>query len=103
MEFRILGPLEVWHEGRPVGISGARQRELLAILLLHAGEVVSTDRLMDALWGEGQPAAGATALRVRVSQLRKALGPGGQALVTRPPGYALLVERDGLDLRRFER
>ena len=85
------------------GSAGARQRELLAILLLHAGEVVSTDRLMDALWGEGRPAAGATALRVRVSQLRKALGPGGQTLVTRPPGYALLVERDGLDLRRFER
>jgi DNA-binding SARP family transcriptional activator len=58
---------------------------------------------MDALWGEGQPAAGATALRVRVSQLRKALGPGGKTLATRPPGYALLVERDGLDLRRFER
>ena len=103
MEFRILGPLEVWHEGSPVRIPGARQRELLAILLLHAGEVVSTDRLMDALWGEGQPAAGATALRVRVSQLRKALGPGGKTLVTRTPGYALLLERDGLDLRRFER
>jgi DNA-binding SARP family transcriptional activator len=103
VEFRILGPLEVSHEGRPVAIPGARQRELLAILLLHAGEVVSTDRLMDALWGEGRPAAGTTALRVRVSQLRKALGPGGRTLVTRPPGYALLVERDGLDLRRFER
>src|SRR5215218_3889643 len=82
---------------------GNRQRELLAILLLHAGEAVSTDRLMDSLWGEGQPAAGATALRVRVSQLRKALGPGGKTLVTRPPGYALVLERDGLDLRRFER
>ncbi len=103
MEFRILGPLEVWHEGRPVNVSGARQRELLAILLLHAGEVVSTDRLMDALWGERQPAAGATALRVRVSQLRKALGAGGQVLVTRAPGYALLIEPDGLDLRRFGR
>jgi DNA-binding SARP family transcriptional activator len=103
VEFRILGPLEVWHDGRPVAVVGARQRELLAILLLHAGQVVSTDRLMDALWGERQPAAGVTALRVRVSQLRKALGDGERALVTRPPGYALLVEGDRLDLRRFER
>ena len=103
MEFRILGPLEVWRDGRPVSISGARQRELLAILLLHAGEVVSTDRLMDALWGENQPAAGATALRVRISQLRKALGGGDQVLVTRAPGYALLVAPDGLDLKLFER
>jgi DNA-binding SARP family transcriptional activator len=102
VEFRILGPLEVWHEGRAVPVVGARQRELLAILLLHAGQVVSTDRLMDALWGERQPAAGATALRVRVSQLRKALGPGGELLVTRAPGYALLVAAEALDLRRFE-
>jgi len=103
VEFRILGPLEVWHEGRPVRISGVRQRELLAVLLLDAGAVVSSDRLMDALWGEDQPAAGATALRVRVSQLRRALGAGDRVLVTRAPGYALLVEQDGLDLRRFER
>jgi DNA-binding SARP family transcriptional activator len=58
VEFRILGRLEVCHEGGPVRILGVRQRELLAILLLHAGEVVSTDRLMDALWGEEQRAAG---------------------------------------------
>ena len=103
MDFRILGPLEVWHEGRQVAVAGARQRELLAVLLLHAGEAVSTDRLMDHLWGERQPAAGTTALRVRVSQLRKALGAGGDALVTRPPGYALVVDPDRYDLRRFER
>jgi DNA-binding SARP family transcriptional activator len=103
VEFRILGPLEVWHNGQPVAVVGARQRELLAILLLHAGQVVSTDQLMDALWGERQPAAGVTALRVRVSQLRKALRDGERVLVTRPPGYALLVEGDRLDLRRFER
>ena len=84
-------------------MAGARQRELLALLLLDAGHVVSSDRLMDELWGERQPAAGATALRVRVSQLRKALRAGGDVLVTRPPGYALLVPRDGLDLWRFER
>lgn len=103
MEFRILGPLEVVHEGSRIAVSGTRQRELLALLLLHPGQVVSSDRLMDALWGDSQPAAGATALRVRVSQLRKALGPAGGRVITRPPGYALLVESDELDLQRFER
>ena len=103
MDFRILGPLEVSRDGRAIPVAGARQRELLALLLLEAGRVVSTDRLMDELWGEQQPAAGSTALRVRVSQLRKALRAGGEILVTRAPGYALLVPRDGLDLWRFER
>jgi DNA-binding SARP family transcriptional activator len=103
VDFRILGPLEVWHDGRPVPLSGARQRALLAILLVHAGEVVSSDRLMDDLWGEKLPAAGHTALRVRVSQLRKALGPGGELLVTQAPGYALRIQPSQLDLARFER
>jgi DNA-binding SARP family transcriptional activator len=103
VEFRLLGPLEVLHDGAEVPVRGARQRELLTLLLLHAGQVVSSDRLMDALWGESQPAAGATALRVRVSQLRKALGPAGGRLVTRAPGYALRVEGGELDLQRFER
>jgi len=103
VDFRILGPLEVSRDGRVIPVAGARQRELLALLLLEAGRVVSTDRLMDELWGEQQPAAGSTALRVRVSQLRKALRAGGEILVTRAPGYALLVPRDGLDLWRFER
>jgi DNA-binding SARP family transcriptional activator len=103
VDFRILGPLEVSHDGRDVPLAGARQRELLALLLLDAGRVVSADRLMDELWGERQPAAGGAALRVRLSQLRKALREGGELLVTRPPGYALLVPRDGLDLWRFER
>ena len=80
-------------------MTGSRRRELLALLLLEAGRVVSSDRLMEELWGPNQPAAGGTALRVRVSQLRKALQVGGDVLVARPPGYALLVPRDGLDLR----
>ena len=103
MDFRILGPLEVSQDGRVVPVTGARQRELLALLLLDAGRVVPSDRLMEDLWGESQPAAGATALRVRISQLRKAIRAGGDVLVTRPPGYALLVPRDGFDLWRFER
>jgi DNA-binding SARP family transcriptional activator len=103
VDFRILGPLEVWHDGRAVLVSGSRQRALLAILLLHAGDVVASDRLMDDLWGEKQPAAGHTALRVRVSQLRKTLGPSGELLVAQPPGYALRIQPSQLDLSRFER
>jgi DNA-binding SARP family transcriptional activator len=104
VDFRILGPLEVSHDGRAVPVTGTRQRELLALLLLDAGRVVSSDRLMEELWGANQPAAGSTALRVRVSQLRKALKSGrDDLLVTRPPGYALHGPRDGLDLWRFER
>jgi hypothetical protein len=52
VEFRILGPLEVLDDGRPVALPGGRGRALLALLILHAGEVVSADRLIDELWGE---------------------------------------------------
>ena len=103
VEFRILGSLEVWHDGRQVTVAGARQRALLASLLLHAGEVVSSDRLIDEVWDEEPPEAGATALRVRISQLRRALGPAGELLVTRPPGYAVYLTPEQLDLQRFER
>ena len=103
VEFRILGSLEVWHDGRQVTVAGARQRALLASLLLHAGEVVSSDRLIDEVWGEEPPEAGAAALRVRISQLRRALGPAGELLVTRPPGYAVRLAPEQLDLQRFER
>ena len=99
MEFRILGPLEVWHEGSLVPVRGSKQRALLAVFVLHANEIVSTDRLLDALWGADPPDS--TALRVRVSQLRKALGAGGQ-IVTQAPGYLLRADDGALDLHRFE-
>jgi DNA-binding SARP family transcriptional activator len=102
-DFRILGPLEVWHAGRRVDVAGARQRALLSVLLLQAGEVVSTDRLIDEVWGDDPPTAGATALRVRISQLRRSLGPAGELLVTQAPGYVMRLQPDQLDLRRFER
>jgi DNA-binding SARP family transcriptional activator len=93
----------VWHAGRQVAVAGGRQRALLAILLLHAGEVVSSDRLIDDVWGEEPPEAGGAALRVRISQLRRSMGPAGGLLVTRPPGYVMHLAPDQLDLRRFER
>ena len=104
MEFRILGPLEVSEGDRLVRLSGARQKALLALLLLHANEVVSSDRLIDELWGEESPERGPNALQARVSKLRKALGPvAGEILLTRAPGYLLRVEAGALDVERFER
>lgn len=100
MEFRILGPLEVWDGDRQLSVRGSKQRALLAILVLHANGVVSTDRLIDLLWGDDR--LDSTALRVRVSQLRKALGVGGEAIVTQTPGYVLRAADEELDLRRFE-
>lgn len=106
MEFRILGPLEVRREGQSLVLGGPKQRALLAILLLHANEVVSSDRLIDLLWGENPPGSAAKVLQVYVSQLRKILEPdtGGEhgVLVTTPPGYVLRTERDAFDLHRFE-
>ena len=102
MQFRILGPLEVAEGDGLVSLAGA-QRSLLALLLLNANEVVSADRLIDELWGDEVPDSGRTALQVRVSQLRKALGDDGGRIATRAPGYLLRVGRDELDLYRFER
>src|SRR2546426_11373420 len=109
MEFRILGPIEVWSERRQIALGGIKQRALLAVLLLHRNEVVSIDRLIDELWNGHPPATSVKVVQVYVSQLRKALG-GRRArsdeeglLVTRAPGYLLRVEPDELDAERFER
>jgi DNA-binding SARP family transcriptional activator len=106
VEFRILGPLEARQGDDVVRVGGARQRALLAILLLHANEVVSVDRLVDELWAEAPPATAAHTVQVHVSNLRKALeaaAPGAAGrLETRPPGYRLRTEPGELDLERFE-
>jgi DNA-binding SARP family transcriptional activator len=101
MEFRILGPLEVWDGGCEVSLGGPKPRALLTVLLLHPNEVVPADRLVDDLWGEEAPESAAAALRVNVSRLRKALPQ--EVLTTRSPGYVIRVETDALDLHRFER
>jgi DNA-binding SARP family transcriptional activator/nucleotide-binding universal stress UspA family protein len=100
VEFRILGPLEVWREGRPVRIGGAKERALLAVLLLHAGEPVSVDRLIDELWGDSPPATARKSVQVRVAALRRALG--GDVLLTRGDGYLIRFMPNELDLHRFE-
>jgi DNA-binding SARP family transcriptional activator len=97
-EFRLLGPLEVRSEGAPVQLGGPKQRALLALLLVDAGRTVSTDRLIDALWGEEPPRTAATSLQNFVSQLRKQLGP--EVLVTKPPGYLLRIDPLQVDVNR---
>jgi DNA-binding SARP family transcriptional activator/tetratricopeptide (TPR) repeat protein len=101
MDFSILGPLEVRIEGKSQPLTNPKQRTLLAILLLHANEIVSSDRLIDELWGERPPDTAANTLQVYVSQLRKVLGH--TILLTRRPGYVLNVGDDELDAARFER
>ena len=99
MDFRILGPLEVRAGDSEVACRGAKQRLLLGMLLLNANEVVSSDRLAEALWGEDQPET-SKALQMHISQLRRSLG--ATTIVTRPPGYELRVAIEDIDLHRFE-
>ena len=98
--FQILGPLVVRADGREIEISGSRQRALLALLLLHRGEAVSADRLIDDLWGESPPAGAAKTLQVYVSRLRGMLGEG--VIARRGPGYAIDLIEAALDAHRFE-
>ena len=101
LEFRILGPLEVSDETGHVALGGPRQRGLLAILVLEAGRVVATDRLIDLLWGEEAPKTATASLQNAVGRLRRALG--ADVLETRAPGYVLSVSPDQIDARRVER
>jgi DNA-binding SARP family transcriptional activator len=100
MEFRILGPLEVVDGDRTLSLGGERQRALLALLLTRPNVVVSTDRLVDELWGAHPPKTALNTIQYYVSQLRKTLG--ADRIVTQPPGYLIRVEDDELDLARFE-
>ena len=107
MEFRILGPLEVRSDGQSVELGPPKQRALLALLLLHIDRVVSTERILEELWGD-DAAGKERALWVHISRLRSALEPGrgergqGSVLVTRDHGYTIRADPSALDARRFE-
>lgn len=100
LEFRILGPLEVVGQ-ESLALGGHRQKAVLAVLLLHRGEAVPSDRLIEAVWGGRPPARADKSVHVYVSNLRKALGDG--LLVTRGRGYLLAVDADQVDRDRFEK
>src|SRR5947209_3032813 len=108
MDFRILGRLEVLEEDRAVTLAGSKQRALLALLVLHANETLSADRLIDELWGERPPATATKTLQVHISRLRKALegsleNGSARVLMTREGGYELRTDRESVDSCRFER
>ena len=99
LSFRILGRLEVREDHRELPLGTGRQRALLGLLLVHANELVSTDRLIDELWSGRPPPSAQKALQGYVSQLRRALPPG--TILTRSPGYVL--EAQDSDAAEFER
>src|SRR5262245_63705066 len=101
MDYRVLGPLEAQRDDGPLALGGAKQRAVLALLLLNANRVVSRERLIDELWGDEPPASAVTNVHSYVSRLRKLLP--AEALQTRPPGYLLAIEPEQVDLLRFER
>jgi DNA-binding SARP family transcriptional activator len=104
MQFRILGPVEVRVDGGWNSISATKWRTVLAVLLLRAGEVVSTDQLISEVWPEDAPATAVNLISVYVLRLRRLIGdPDGQILVTRSRGYQLLATPDDIDAQRFTR
>src|SRR3954451_10180092 len=100
VDFALLGSMEVRRDGAALELGGLRQRSLLALLVLHANELVATDRLVDELWGDDPPDAAVKTVQVYVARLRKLLGAG--SIVTRPPGYELGVAPEAIDVTRFE-
>ena len=100
IELRMLGPLEARIDGAPVPLGGGKQRALVAILLLHANDVVPLDVLIDELWDGTPPPSAPAYVQNCVSRLRKVLG--ADALETRAPGYRLRVAPDQIDARHFE-
>ena len=110
LDVRLLGAVTAHVDGNDCAITSGRQRSILALLATAAGEVVSVDRIVDAVWGEAPPPSATNALQVHMSALRKALGPASAALATRPPGYVLdgskpdlTVEIDALVFERLAR
>ena len=104
LQFRMLGPLEAWRGGTPLRLGGERQRALLALLLVHANELVRTEQLVDQLLGETVSDGALNTARVAVSRLRRVLENGDDGiLLTRPGGYVLKAGPEQLDAALFER
>jgi DNA-binding SARP family transcriptional activator len=106
MEFRILGPVEVWRDGRPVDAGHARQRAVLAVLVLDAGRVVPLEALIDRVWGEDSPRSVRNVVYGYVARLKALLADGmdpGVGLSRRPGGYLLQAGPDQVDVARFRR
>jgi predicted ATPase/DNA-binding SARP family transcriptional activator len=101
ISFGVLGSIEVRADGDPLTVGSARERTLLALLLVHVNQVVSVDRIIDGLWGESPPASAVHTVHGLVSRVRGVIG--SRRLVTEPPGYALRVDASEVDALVFER
>lgn len=104
MDFRILGPLEVWHDGRLINLGGPRQQTVMAMLLLEANRVMMVDRLVSALWDEARPATAHGQVQICISKLRRQIAvddPARQRIVSCPAGYMLRLNGDRLDSDDF--
>ncbi len=102
IRFRLLGPVEVWTGDGWAKIGAAKRRAVLAALLVHRGEPVSIDTLIEELWPDGPPAKAANLVSIHIYHLRKLIGDAeGQVLVTRAPGYQLVLAPGELDADRF--
>jgi predicted ATPase/DNA-binding SARP family transcriptional activator len=101
LDVKLLGPLEVSVSSDPVQFEGAKQRALFTLLALRAPEAVAIDELVEALWGAHPPGGAAQALQKQVSRLRRRLG-GASEIRHRPAGYALEIDAEAVDARRFE-
>jgi peptide/nickel transport system substrate-binding protein len=99
----LLGPVEATLEGRRVPLGATKQRALLALLALYANATLSTDRLVDGLWGETPPATAAKMVQLYVSQLRRLLDGSDAAIITHGRGYELRIAEDAVDVAQFER
>src|SRR2546423_716306 len=100
MDVKLLGPFEVWEGGRRLTIGGGKPQALFLLLALHQNEIVTSDRIIEALWNGRPPATAAKNVQIYVSQLRKALGE--HAIATRSGGYALELAPEQVDAARFE-
>jgi DNA-binding SARP family transcriptional activator/basic membrane lipoprotein Med (substrate-binding protein (PBP1-ABC) superfamily) len=105
VRFRLLGPLGVDTTEGLIDLGPPKQRSVLAILLLHANEIVPTDRIIDMVWGENPPRTAEHSVQIYISDLRKVLsnGSSNELIGTRPPGYVINVPPDSIDTLRFER
>src|ERR1700759_3399229 len=105
LEIRVLGPVEVAWDGRPIDIGGVKARALVARLLIDRQIIVSVDRLVDSLWSDNDGPGAEIALRSTISRLRKRLRDAGvprDLIVTRAPGYVLEVPAEVTDAARLE-
>ncbi|MDQ0809559.1 DNA-binding SARP family transcriptional activator/Tfp pilus assembly protein PilF [Streptomyces sp. B3I7] len=104
LDIRLLGPVEVWADGRRAPLGGTRPLAMLSALVVHLGEVLSTERLVDCVWDDEAPATAGALVATHVSAVRRALAKVGEAEVirTRPPGYLAALDPSRIDARRFE-